>query len=425
MSTVRLTVNGRPVAAEVEPRTHLADFLRESQLLTGTHLGCEQGVCGACTVLIDGAPARSCITYALACEGAEITTIEGLDDDEVTRALRAAFSREHGLQCGYCTPGMLVSARDIVMRLPDSDERRVRLELSGNLCRCTGYVGIVRAVCAVLDDRRRNGVTPEPPPWSLGPVGSGHAGVLGPAAAGSMMAALARDAAPLAERAPQPDAAAAMRPAPASGATPADEPASQAGIAGARARPAAVLRQSFTVEHPRERVFAFFGRLEEVVACMPGAALTEPPRDGHLQGRLRVRLGPIATDFAGEAEVERDPARQSGVVRGQGRDARTGSSAIGEVGYVLVDERAGAATRVEIEIGYALRGALAQFGRPAIVNDLAERLTAAFAQNVEARLSGNSDSSAPTTPSELDAGSLILSVILTRIRRLLARLLGR
>ena len=92
MRTLRLTVNGRPVTADVEPRTHLADFLRESQLLTGTHLGCEHGVCGACTLLIDGAPARSCITYALACEGAEITTIEGLDDD-VTRALRAAFSR--------------------------------------------------------------------------------------------------------------------------------------------------------------------------------------------------------------------------------------------------------------------------------------------------------------------------------------------
>jgi aerobic carbon-monoxide dehydrogenase small subunit len=438
MSNLRLTVNGRPVAAAVEPRTHLADFLRENLLLTGTHLGCEQGVCGACTVLIDGAPARSCITYPLACEGAEITTIEGLDDDEVTRELRAAFSREHGLQCGYCTPGMLVSARDIVTRLPDADERRVRLELSGNLCRCTGYLGIVRAVCAVLDERRRNLVRPAPPPRPLGPVGSGHARALAPAAAaGPGTAAPARaagppdeqgsqtaGAAPLAERAPQPDMA-AVRPAPASGATLADEPASQTGIAAARAGPATVLRQSFTVDHPRERVFAFFGRLEEVVACMPGAALTQPPQDGHLQGRLRVRLGPIAAVFAGEANVERDPARQSGVIRGQGRDARTGSSAIGEVSYVLVDERAGAATRVEIEIGYALRGALAQFGRPAIVNDLAERLTAAFARNVEARLSGHAEPSAATAASELDAGSLILSVIRTRIRRFFARLLGR
>ena len=403
MSTVRLTVNGRQVDADIEPRTHLADFLRETRLLTGTHLGCEQGVCGACTVLIDGAPARSCITYALACDGAEITTIEGLDDDEVTRELRVAFSREHGLQCGYCTPGMLVSARDIVTRLPDADERRVRLELSGNLCRCTGYLGIVRAVCAVLDERRRNGVRIDPPPRRLGPVGSGRARPLGPGqAAAPGTATPARALAPEKEPITRTDGATAARP-----------------------RPATVLRQSFTVEHPRDRVFAFFGRLEEVVVCMPGAALTEPPCNGHLQGRLRVRLGPIAVDFVGEADTERDPARHSGVIRGQGRDSQTGSSAIGEVSYVLADERAGAATRVEIEIGYALRGALAQFNRPAIVNDLAQRLTAAFARNVEAHLSGKADSSAATAPSELDAGSLILSVIRNRLRRLLVRLLGR
>jgi carbon-monoxide dehydrogenase small subunit len=403
MRTLRLTVNGRAVSAVVEPRVHLADFLRESQLLTGTHLGCEHGVCGACTLLIDGAPARSCITYAIACEGAEITTIEGLDDDDVTGELRAAFSREHGLQCGYCTPGMLVSARDIVIRLPDADERRVRLELSGNLCRCTGYVGIVRAVCAVLDERRRT-VTPEPARHRpLGPVGSGHALPIGPG-----------------------EIAGVTTVAPSSGVKSADESTGQTtGTAVAPTRPGTVLRQSFIVDHPRERVFAFFGRLDEVVACMPGAALTEAPRDGHVRGRLRIKLGPIAADFAGEANVERDPTSHRGVIRGQGRDSRTSSTAIGEVSYVLVEESSGAATRVDIEIGYALRGALAQFSRAGIVNDLAERLTAAFAQNVEARLGSADAWNAATAPSELDAGSLILSVIRTRIRRFFARLLGR
>jgi carbon-monoxide dehydrogenase small subunit len=188
-----------------------------------------------------------------------------------------------------------------------------------------------------------------------------------------------------------------------------------------------VLRQSFTVDHPRERVFAFFGQLDEVVACMPGAALTEAPRNGHLRGRLRIKLGPIAADFAGEAEIERDPASHRGVIRGRGRDSRTSSTAIGEVSYVLVEERAGAATRVDIEVGYALRGALAQFSRSGIVNDLAERLTTAFARNVEARLSGGADSwnGAAAPRPELDAGSLILSVLRTRIRRFLDRLLGR
>jgi aerobic carbon-monoxide dehydrogenase small subunit len=157
---LQLTVNGTPVAAFVEPRTHLADFLREAQLLTGTNLGCEQGVCGACTVQLDGAPARSCITPAIACAGAHVCTIEGFDDDPLMHELRAAFSAEHALQCGYCTPGMLVTARDIVTRLPDADDARVRYELAGNLCRCTGYVGIVRAIRRVLDARRAARIEP-------------------------------------------------------------------------------------------------------------------------------------------------------------------------------------------------------------------------------------------------------------------------
>jgi carbon-monoxide dehydrogenase small subunit len=148
--SVTLHVNDRAVTAVVEPRLQLAELLRDQLGLTGTHLGCEHGVCGACTVEIDGVPARSCIAYAAACDGARIRTIEGCDDDPVMAALRAAFTAEHALQCGYCTPGMLVTARDIVMRLPDADEARIRKELAGNLCRCTGYAGIVRAIAKVL-----------------------------------------------------------------------------------------------------------------------------------------------------------------------------------------------------------------------------------------------------------------------------------
>ena len=152
---IALTVNGRRVETAVEPRTHLADFLRESQRLTGTNLGCEHGVCGACTVEIDGVPARSCIAFAAACDGATVRTIEGFDDDPVMAQLRDAFTAEHALQCGYCTPGMLVTARDIVTRLPQADEARIRKELAGNLCRCTGYMGIVRAIQRVLVERAK------------------------------------------------------------------------------------------------------------------------------------------------------------------------------------------------------------------------------------------------------------------------------
>src|SRR6201746_2213768 len=174
---IGLTVNAKPIEASVEPRTHLADFLRDSLELTGTHLGCEHGVCGACTLQLGDSPARSCITYAVACDGARITTIEGLDDDEITTELRAAFTREHALQCGYCTPGMLIAARDLVLRLPTSDERSIRVGMSGNLCRCTGYVGIVRAVRTVIDQRRERGVMPIPGGGrqALGPAGSGNA----------------------------------------------------------------------------------------------------------------------------------------------------------------------------------------------------------------------------------------------------------
>jgi aerobic carbon-monoxide dehydrogenase small subunit len=157
LKRITLQVNGQRVDEAVEPRTHLADFLRERLALTGTNLGCEHGVCGACTVEIDGAPARSCITYAVACEGATVRSIEGFADDPVMAELRAAFTAEHALQCGYCTPGMLVTARDIVTRLPDADEARIRKELSGNLCRCTGYMGIVRAIQRVLDRNSGSG----------------------------------------------------------------------------------------------------------------------------------------------------------------------------------------------------------------------------------------------------------------------------
>ncbi|MCS3469043.1 carbon-monoxide dehydrogenase small subunit [Pseudomonas sp. JUb42] len=155
MTQLILTVNGKQVSADVEPRTHLADFLREERGLTGTNIGCEQGVCGACTLMIDGAPMRSCIVYASSCNGAEVRSIEDFDNDPVMIELRAAFTAEHALQCGYCTPGILATARDIVLRIPDADEARIRHELSGNLCRCTGYVGLVKAISRVLEQRRK------------------------------------------------------------------------------------------------------------------------------------------------------------------------------------------------------------------------------------------------------------------------------
>ena len=154
---VAFTVNGGPVEVEVEPRTSLADCLRHGLGLTGTHLGCEHGVCGACTVLVDGDAVRSCLMLAVQAEGAEIVTIEGLSDDAALSPLQTAFRKHHALQCGFCTPGMITTAHALLHAEPDCDEARVREVLSGNLCRCTGYIPIVAAILEARAAYRRRG----------------------------------------------------------------------------------------------------------------------------------------------------------------------------------------------------------------------------------------------------------------------------
>ena len=149
MSTLRFEVNGSAIEVAVEPRRTLADVLREDLGLTGTHLGCEHGACGACTVLLDGGSVRSCLLFAVQAEGRSVRTVESLAaPDGTLHPLQQAFSDEHGLQCGFCTPGMLMSAVELLGEDAAPDERTVREHLGGNLCRCTGYDGIVRAVLA-------------------------------------------------------------------------------------------------------------------------------------------------------------------------------------------------------------------------------------------------------------------------------------
>ena len=144
---VALTLNGRKLAAEAEPRTLLSDFLRQNLGATGTHVGCEHGICGACTVLIDGIAVRSCLTLAVQAEGREVRTVESLAaPDGTLNALQAAFRNNHALQCGFCTPGILMSFTDFLARNPKPSPSEIREVLSGHLCRCTGYAGIVKAI---------------------------------------------------------------------------------------------------------------------------------------------------------------------------------------------------------------------------------------------------------------------------------------
>jgi carbon-monoxide dehydrogenase small subunit len=143
-----VTVNGRKYQANVEPRLLLSDFLRDTLGLTGTHVGCEHGVCGACTVLIDDDSVRSCLTLAVRADGADIVTVEGLGTPDQLNALQSQFREQHGLQCGFCTPGMLMTGMDLLKKYPLASDDQIREGLSGNLCRCTGYQNIVAAIRA-------------------------------------------------------------------------------------------------------------------------------------------------------------------------------------------------------------------------------------------------------------------------------------
>jgi aerobic carbon-monoxide dehydrogenase small subunit len=382
-----LTVNGVARRVEAEPRSHLGDVLREGLDLTGTHLGCEHGVCGACTVLLDGEPARACLTFAGACSGAAVTTIEGLDADEIAGELRAAFNREHALQCGYCTPGMLVAARDLVLRLPEADERRIRVGLSGNLCRCTGYAGIVRAVMQVIAERRARGIAPEAGlSRALGPVGARTGGT------------------------PVATVTIAARPAAATA------PAVSTDLAETFA-PAQSFTQVIDIAHAPDAVFRLLGDIDAVAACLPGAVLTSRPAPDTVEGGLQVRIGPIGATFRGRARIARDEAARTGEVRGAGSDAGGRSATEGRIRYRVEPGAAPGTARVALDVGYTLTGPLAQFGRPGLVRDLAGRIAADFARNLDARLSG---ADAPA-PAGLNPLRLLASIVRARLAAWRAR----
>ena len=372
MNTVAFTLNGRAVTAEVEPRTHLADFLRERLHLTGTHLGCEHGVCGACTLLLDGAPARSCITFAAGCGGRDIRSIEGLQDDPVTAALRQAFKAEHALQCGYCTPGMLVTARDIVLRLPHADAARVRLELAGNLCRCTGYDGIVKAIRRVLALRLNETM---PPRLALATIAFPEVEAAASIAAAPILAASA---------APRPDGR--------------------------------MLVQRLSLGVPRDAVWAALQDPALVASCVPGARLTNVAGD-RIEGEMLIALGPIQGRFTGAATVAYDQAGFAGTMRGEGRDQASGTRLSADAQFAVTETAAGASL-LTLTMSYALRGALAQFARAAVVQAFADEIAILVGRNLEARLRG--DAVTVAAP-RLSAARLARAVVWRWLKVLLTR----
>ncbi len=358
MKSITLTVNGQPVSGSVEARTHLADFLRGQMGLTGTHLGCEQGVCGACTILIDGQPGRSCIALAAACDGSDIRTVEGFDDDPTMARLRKAFSERHGLQCGFCTPGMLVTARDIVNRLDTPDEARIRHALSGNICRCTGYQGIVEAISDVVAETAAEKAPCGAP---IAPLGRAAPDVPPPSF----------------EVAERKDASAG------SGAASAtiSKPVMRVDDDGWT-----VLTLVMKAEQPRTKLWEVMTDIPTVARCMPGAEVTAVEGD-RIQGRLTIRFGPISAGFNGTLDQQVDANARRVVLSGEGADAKSGTNVQGQLTYALRTE-AEERTAVDIEVRFKLTGPLAQFGRSGLVRDFTSRLSSDFAGNLGRLLAG-------------------------------------
>jgi aerobic carbon-monoxide dehydrogenase small subunit len=408
LNPISIQVNGRGFSRQAEPRMHLGDFLRDELHLTGTHLGCEHGVCGACTVLVDGQPTRSCITFAVACEGREVTTIEGYEDDAVMRRLRQAFTRHHALQCGFCTPGMLTTARDIVLRLPEADEACVRLELSGNLCRCTGYQGIVDAILDVLQQQR---VSPDAQFEQLRQRLTAPRSV-----AMKRVAALA----PVGPATPSTSnsAPSSSKPAASASSTAADmAEVDPVAMAKAKAKGNAI-DVHFDVPYPVDRVWEFMGDLPAVASCLPGATIDSHEGE-RVKGTIAIKFGPMSAAFAGAARLERDDAAKRAVLRGAGQDSLSKSRTQGDISYRL-EALSADNTRVHVDMIYALQGPLAQFSRSGLVKDFVRRMVADFGKQITCRLGGQAVSTREPQPT-VSMAAMMWSVLWNRIRGWLGR----
>jgi carbon-monoxide dehydrogenase small subunit len=389
MTAISLTVNGRLVQTDVVPRLHLADFLRDHLNLTGTHIGCEQGVCGACTVEIDGEIARSCLTFAVACDGGTVRTIEGFDDDALMRRLRQTFREEHALQCGYCTPGMLIAAHDLLRRRPGLNRAAIRTEMSGNLCRCTGYVGMINAIERLMGEA----VERRPALLRLGPapIASNRRGAAAPA----------------------------NRPAP----SPPIQPLRSRSIAVnleqmTRDGDTTRLRQTFVVDHSCDAIWQLVRDPARAAGLIPGVTLSEI-RNDQIRAQMTIRLGPIRATFSGEGTAQPIDSDYRQVITGRGQDRLSGSIAEGEIACTLHRIET-AKTAVAISLSYSLRGPLAQFGRAHLVADLVQQIGQAFAQNLDTALATGT----LLKPAELAPMTMLLKVARRRFAAFL-RSIGR
>jgi len=389
VTEVPLTVNGTEVTLDVEPRMTLADALRQRLGLTGTHLGCEHGVCGACTVLMDDRAVRSCLTLAVQARSAEITTVEALGTPDRLHPLQEAFRRHHGLQCGFCTPGFLMSAYELVRDGAELDDERIHEELSGVLCRCTGYRGIVDAVREVAH-AHPDGV---PEPQNMGApltLVHGPAGGAGPPAA-------------------EP---------PGSDGEPARDP-SRFDLSPPAGEPNAVVEVATAIAHSRDEAWELLADLPRAVRCLPGVELTDQLGEDTWAGIARLHIGPLKFQFSGAARVlERDDEARSLRAVAAGEDVSGGGvRADLEFG---AREGDGGGSEIVAHARLHLSGRAAQFGR-SVVGDVSRQLFEDFGRCIERTLAGEE----PAEPQGIRGGGLAARALRARVALLWHKVVER
>lgn len=376
---VTMNVNGSEVSVSLPARVTLSDALRDHLGLTGTHVGCEHGICGMCTVLVDGQAARACLLFAVQLDGAEITTVEGLGRPDDLHPLQEAFGEHHGLQCGFCTPGFLMSSYDLLSHAPDVQREDLPGELSGVLCRCTGYRNIIDAVDQVAESHREG---------LPGPTNCASRTLVGRTPAGtSGSGSRASEIADVAEEQGHPEEIA----------LPTGEPTIRVDVTSA-------------LSSSPEEVARVFGDIRLLSRCLPGAELTDDLGDDWYRGRARIALGPMKLAFHGLAHVlEQSDSRLQ--MNGQGKDAG-GGGAQAAITMVATPD-GGSGTSLQATADVFLTGRIAGFGR-SLAGDVSRRLFLDFARALDQAAAGREPDVAARPPGAL---TLMWSALMDRVRR--------
>jgi carbon-monoxide dehydrogenase small subunit len=348
---VNLTVNGTPTSMTLPARVTLSDALRDHLGLTGTHVGCEHGICGMCTVLVDGQAARACLLFAVQLDGAEVTTVEGMGRVDDLHPLQESFGRHHALQCGFCTPGFLMSSYDLLSHEPDVAREDLPAELSGVLCRCTGYRNIIDAVDEVAE-AHRDGIP--------GPGNCAARTLVGRTPAGASGAAGVT-----AEE------------------VPASEETSGLHIELPSGEPTIAIDLTSELTSGPADVARVLGDVRLLARCLPGAELTEDLGDDWYRGRARIALGPVRLSFQGLAQVIEQGADRI-VLNAQGKDTGGGGA---QAGIVMVATPSGSGTSLHADARVFLTGRIAGFGR-SLAGDVSKRMFEDFARAIDQAAAG-------------------------------------